>query len=52
VGRSHPTPPHRWDKRKCRTLAGTRVDLKVPDGPDGGWINAATEAEWEKRLGP
>ena len=33
---------------------GTRADLKVPDAPDGGWINAATEAEWaqwEKRVG-
>ena len=31
--------------------AGTRADLKAPDVPDGGWINAATEiewAEWEK----
>ena len=39
---------------KAGHWAGTRADLKVPDAPDGGWINAATEAEWaewEKRVG-
>lgn len=39
---------------KAGRWAGTRADLKVPDAPDGGWINAATEAEWvewEKRVG-
>lgn len=38
---------------KAGRWAGTRADLKAPDAPDGGWINAATEiewAEWEKRV--
>ena len=39
---------------KAGRWAGARADLKAPDAPDGGWINAATEvewAEWEKRVG-
>ena len=38
---------------KAGRWAGTRADLKAPNAPDGGWINAATEvewAEWEKRV--
>ena len=38
---------------KAGRWAGTRADLKAPDAPDSGWINAATEiewAEWEKRA--
>jgi hypothetical protein len=38
---------------KAGRWAGTRADLKTPDAPDGGWINAATEvewAEWEKKV--
>ncbi|KAF8802985.1 hypothetical protein BYT27DRAFT_7260554 [Phlegmacium glaucopus] len=39
---------------KAGRWAGTRADLKAPDAPEGGWINAVTEAEWaewEKRVG-
>ena len=39
---------------KAGRWAGARADLKVPDAPDGGWINATTEAEWaewEKSVG-
>ena len=38
---------------KAGRWAGTRTDLKSPAAPDGGWINAATEAEWaewEKKV--
>ena len=34
--------------------AGTRTDLQAPEAPDGGWINASTEAEWaewEREVG-
>ena len=33
---------------KAGRWAGTRADLKAPGAPDGGWINAATETEWEE----
>lgn len=39
---------------KAGRWTGTRTDLKVPNAPDGGWVNAATEAEWaewERRVG-
>ena len=39
---------------KAGRWIGTRADLRAPDAPDGGWINATTEAEWaewEKKVG-
>ena len=39
---------------KAGRWAGTRTDLQAPDAPDGGWINASTEAEWaewEREVG-